>query len=139
MLKLARHCCAVLCLVALHGLAWGGPIWVVVPNDSPIQTLTRQELADIYLDRNVVRSSLKAIPFDREEDTLRERFYLAIGISPSFMRSHWAKRVFTGRGRPPPMVSAAGLTAALSQGKTTLIYVEGAERPSNTRVVATLD
>lgn len=139
MLKLVRHCCAVLCLAAWHGLTWAAPLLVVVPEGSMILTLTKQDLADIYLDRNSTRSALAAMPLDRSEDTLRERYYQALGLSPSTVRAYWAKRVFTGRGRPPAMVSASEISAALSQQKNTLIYVDAAERPRNTRVVIVLD
>jgi len=50
-----------------------------------------------------------------------------------------AKRVFTGRGRPPPVVSSAELGQTLMQDQHALIYVDGSERPRNTRVVLTLD
>lgn len=117
----------------------GGPLLVVVHNDSPVQTLTRKELADIYLDLNAARSSRALHPMDRAEDPLRERFYQNLGLAPSAVRLHWAKRVFTGRGRPPPVVSSTDLMPALTQQHNALIYLESGERPPHTRVVTTLD
>lgn len=136
---LLRLVCAALSLMVLSGWAVAAPLLVVVSEDSTIRALTRQELADIYLDRNTARSTFDAVPLDRAEDALRDRYYLALGLTPATVRSHWAKRVFTGRGRPPPTVSAAELGTALSQQKNTLVYVDAAERPRNTRVIATLD
>lgn len=128
-----------LVLLALHGLALAAPLLVLVQTASPIQTLTRQELADIYLDRNNARSTSGAVPLDRAEAPLRERFYRGLGISPSAVRSHWAKRVFTGRGRPPVAIPAAELSLALSQQKNALVYADASERPPHTRVVAVLE
>lgn len=139
MLNFVRHCCAVLCLAAWHSLTWAAPLLVVVPEGSMILTLTRQDLADIYLDRNTTRGALAAVPLDRTEDNLRERYYLALGLSPSSVRAYWAKRVFTGRGRPPVMIPGDEVSATLSRQKNALIYVDAAERPRNTRVIATLD
>lgn len=134
-----RHLCIALSLAALHGLARCGPLLVVVPENSPIPMLTKQDLADIYLDRNTTRGALAALPLDRTEDNLRERYYRALGLSPSAVRAYWAKRVFTGRGRPPVMVPGDEVGAALSRQKNALIYVDAAERPRNTRIIATLD
>jgi len=130
---------AVLSLLAGHVAAWGSPLLVVVPDTSAIQTLTRQDLVDIYLDLNAARSAQQVVPLDRREDGLRERFYQSLGVSLSAVRAHWAKRVFTGRGRPPPVVSSAELGQTLMQDQHALIYVDGSERPRNTRVVLTLD
>lgn len=127
-----------LALLTLQSLAQAAPLLVLVPVDSPIQTLTRQEVTDLYLDRGSARSSSGAEPLDRSETALRERFYRALGISPSAVRAYWAKRIFTGRGRPPVAVSAAGLSLALSQHKNALVYADESERPPHTRVVATL-
>ncbi len=134
-----RHCCAVLLLAALHGLTWAAPLLVVVPEGSTIPMLTRQDLADIYLDRNATRSTLAVVPLDRSEDALRERYYQALGLSPAAVRSYWAKRVFTGRGRPPAAIPASEITTTLSQQKNTLIYVDATQRPRGTRVVTVLD
>ena len=136
---LARPLCIAWCLAALHGLVWGDPLLVVVPEASPIQALTKQQLADIYLDRNATRSALAAVPLDREEAPLRDRYYQSLGIASSAVRTYWAKRVFTGRGRPPAAVSAADLATALNQQKNAMTYVEPQERPRHTRVVATLE
>lgn len=126
-------------LLAVHAGASAGPLLVVVPDTSPIQTVTRQEVIDLYLDLNSARNTLQVDPLDRSEDGLRERFYQSLGVSPSAVRAHWAKRVFTGRGHPPPIVSSANLGVALSQERRALIYVDSAERPRNTRVVITLE
>jgi hypothetical protein len=139
MCKLTRQLCAVLSLAALHGLALGGPLLVVVPAGSPIVALTRKDLADIYLDRSETSLHRALMPMDRTEEALRDRYYQSLGISGSSLRLYWARRIFTGRGRPPPSVSASQLGASLSQQKNTVLYVEPNERPPNTRVVATLE
>ncbi|WP_374591658.1 hypothetical protein [Aquabacterium sp.] len=130
---------AMLGWLVAHAGAVAGPLLVVVPDTSPIQALSRQELIDIYLDLNSARVAQQAMPLDRSEDGLRERFYQSLGVSPSAVRAHWAKRVFTGRGRPPPVVSSASLGATLAQERRALIYLDATERPRNTRVVITLD
>lgn len=139
MRQLIRLCCAVLCLAGLHSLTWAAPLLVVVSDSSTIQSLTRQDLVDIYLDRNATRSQLDVMPLDRSEDAVRERYYQALGLSPATVRTYWAKRVFTGRGRPPPLITASDVSTALSQHKNALIYVDASERPRNTRVIITLD
>lgn len=130
---------AAACALVLHGLVDAAPLLVVVPESSAIHMLSHEELADIYLDRNAARGTHGVLPLDRTEDPLRERYYRGLGISPTVYRAHWAKRIFTGRGRPPPTVSSGELAGTLERQRNVIFYVEAAERPAKTRVVATVE
>lgn len=80
---------------------------LVVGKDSPIESLSRHEVDDVYLGRarSLPRFG-KVIPLDRSEDKIREEFYKGYtGMNLAQVKSHWAKNIFTGRGYPPKVVS----------------------------------
>jgi ABC-type phosphate transport system substrate-binding protein len=80
----------------------------VVSVDSPVTSLTRNQLADIFLGRAVrFPDGVQAVPIDQEEGSVtRDEFYATFaGKSPAQLKAYWSKVIFTGRGRPPPAVA----------------------------------
>ncbi len=71
---------------------------VVAGAGSTLAPLSRDQVADIYMGRN-----LTATPVDQAEASpVREEFYTKVtGRSAAQVKSHWAKLSFTGRGTPP--------------------------------------
>lgn len=82
-------------------------IVVVVSSESPVERLTRAQLADIYLG-NLSRfpSGEPAIPIDQAERApAHDAFYREyLDRTPAQIKAHWSKRIFTGRGQPPRAV-----------------------------------
>lgn len=81
----------------------------VVSARGPSTAMTTNQVADIFLGRsNRFPDGRQAVPIDQAEGSAaREEFYLAYaGKSQSQLNAHWAKIVFTGRGRPPIAVAS---------------------------------
>lgn len=80
---------------------------LVVAANSPIHTLSHQEVAAIFLGKSQIQlKSDRIVPLDQAKDTLREEFYKDyLDKTLSQVKSHWAKIIFTGRGYPPRTVS----------------------------------
>lgn len=76
----------------------------VVSAKSPVTTLSRSQITDIFLGRT---SSLPngdlVVPIDQVEGSpARDEFYARFtGKSAAQIKAHWSKIIFTGRGQPP--------------------------------------
>lgn len=104
---------------------------VVVSRDSPVASLSREQLADAYLGR-VVRlpSGEPLLPLDQAESSpAYERFYENyLGRTPAQIKAHWSRLIFTGRGRPPPAVRDVEALADRLAGTPNAIGYMDAER-----------
>jgi ABC-type phosphate transport system substrate-binding protein len=81
---------------------------VVVSRDSPLTHLSKNQVADIFLGRSMqFPDGRHAVPVDQAESSpMRSAFNTSVlGRTPAQVRAHWAKIVFTGRGRPPVAVA----------------------------------
>ncbi len=109
-------------------------VLIVVQQDAEVTTLTREEAANLFLGLGSTNSRL--IPIDRSEQSLRERFYREVlGLSAASVRAHWAKQVFTGRGRPPVRISKTDVTQLLNDKPGVVTYVAIDQRPAHSRVL----
>ncbi len=80
----------------------------VVSARSPITTLSRNQLLDIFLGRtNRYPNGTPALPIDQAEGSpLRDEFYSKLaGQTAAQIKAYWSKIIFTGRGQPPPTVA----------------------------------
>ena len=99
---------------------------LVVAKDSPIESLSRHEVNDIFLGNATRLPNVgKVIPLDRSEDRLRADFYQDYtGRDLPQIKAHWAKYIFTGRGYPPQTVSSIDeLKELLSKNPNAIGYV----------------
>lgn len=99
---------------------------LVVAKDSPIESLSRHEVNDIFLGNATRLPNVgKVIPLDRSEDRIRADFYQDYtGRNLPQIKSHWAKNIFTGRGYPPKVVSSIEeLKEVLQRNPNAISYV----------------
>lgn len=103
-----------ICLLSLMaGTVCTAEVVVVVSSRNPIKTLSRAQIIDIYLGRmNRFPNGNPVTPIDLSESSPRDEFYSRyLERSPSQIKAHWAKLIFTGRGQPPPTVSSGDAMA----------------------------
>ncbi len=136
-----RRLPALACLLALglcSTLAWA-EIVVVVSQDSPIETISRSELADIYLGRrSQFADGSPAVPVDQGENSAAyPRFYAAyLDQTPAQIRSHWSRLIFTGRGQPPRSVpNGQAMAETIADDPRALGYMDASQVDSRLRVV----
>jgi ABC-type phosphate transport system substrate-binding protein len=99
---------------------------MVVGRNSPIQSLSRHEVNDIFLGNATRLPAIgKVVPLDRNEDRLRADFYRDFtGRDLPQVKAHWAKNIFTGRGYPPRTVdSVEELREVLQKNPNAISYV----------------
>ena len=99
---------------------------LVVAKDSPIESLSRHEINDIFLGNATRLPNIgKVVPLDRSEDRIRADFYQDYtGRNLPQIKTHWAKYIFTGRGYPPKTVSSIDeLKEVLQKNPNAIGYV----------------
>lgn len=79
-------------------------IVVVVSADSPVSSLSKNQVAKIFLGKSRrFPDGSPAVPLNQREGSVeRNTFYQTVsGKSPAQVKAHWSKLIFTGRGQPP--------------------------------------
>lgn len=113
---------------------------VVVSAQNPIGSLSRAELADIYLGRRQrFPDGAQVVPIDQKDSSVAyEEFYGAyLGRSLAQVTAHWSKLIFTGRGHPPRAVADAGAAAEIVAANPHAIgYIERGLVNERLRIVA---
>jgi len=95
-------------LLSLISATTVADVVAVVSAKSPISTLTKPQVADIFLGKvSRFPNGIQAEPIDQTEGSpVRNEFYEKVaGKSPAQVKALWSKIIFTGRGDPPPTVS----------------------------------
>lgn len=124
-------------LIHFSGTAVADEILVVTGEDAPVNTLNRTETANLFLGLDHTTTSLT--PFDQRDRDLRRDFYREVaGRSLASVRAHWAKRVFTGRGRPPDMLAAGEVDQAIRENPASVTYVPEVQLPNGGKVLLNL-
>ena len=112
----------------------------VVSARSPVTALNPTQVADIFLGRSTrFPDGTQAVPIDQaEESELRDRFYSTYaGKSPSQVKAHWAKIIFTGRGQPPRQVSGSQeAKKAIADNPHAIGYIDARHVDTSVRVLA---
>ncbi|ROM72554.1 phosphate ABC transporter substrate-binding protein [Pseudomonas brassicacearum] len=112
---------------------------VVVASGSPLKTLARNQVADIFLGKTSrFPSGAQAIPIDQTEDSpIRDEFYSTFtGKSASQLKAHWSKIIFTGRGQPPQAVSSsAEVKKRIAENSDTIGYIDAREVDNSVRAL----
>lgn len=114
---------------------------IVVSSKSPIITLSKAEITDIFLGRaNRFPDGAPATPIDQPEaSSVREAFYSQVaGKSAAQLKAHWSKIIFTGRGQPPKMASSSvEVKKLLAENPLAISYIEAGQVDSSVRVLRT--
>lgn len=100
---------------------------VVVSAQSPLRTLSQDQLRDIYLGRMVrLPSGDPIVPLDQiERSPEHQAFYTGyLGRSAAQIRTHWSRLIFTGRGQPPRALdSDEAVAEAVAENPNAIGYV----------------
>ena len=112
----------------------------VVSAKSAVTTLSRNQVADIFLGRaSRFPNGSPAVPIDQDEGSAaRNEFYLDFaGYSPARVKAHWSKIIFTGRGQPPREVRNANeVKKIIAANPNAVGYIEQHAVDERVRVLA---
>lgn len=114
-------------------------IVVVVAADSPVDSLSKGHLVNIFLGRNgYLDDRLRVTPVDQlEGSAAREEFYeVVVDWNAANLKAHWSKMIFTGRGKPPRQVAGDNAVKALIANHPGAIgYIDPASVDSSVKVL----
>ena len=84
--------------------AWADDIVVVVNPGSGVESLSRNDVINIFLGGfRRLPSGIPALPVDLPQgNPVREEFYrLLVGKNPAEINTYWSRLIFSGKTRPP--------------------------------------
>ena len=131
---------AVLAAAPFISHAEGHGFKIVVNEDCPAQSLTRDQVSRLFLGKEAEwPGGVRALPVDqREGSPVREAFTRAIHHrSVSAVKLHWQQAIFSGRGLPPPEASGDAAVLAHVKSQPGAIGYVSATTPTDGVVVAT--
>jgi ABC-type phosphate transport system substrate-binding protein len=137
--RLSRCALITVSLGLLLGAAVRADVVAVVSSKNPIISLSKSQVADIFLGKTVrFPNGTLAVPIDQEEGSAaRDEFYaIFAGQSPAQVKSHWTKIIFTGRGQPPRAASnSAEVKHLIAANPQAISYIERSAVDSSVKVL----
>jgi len=113
---------------------------VVVAADTPINNLSKSQVAKIFLGKSRrFPNGSRAVPLNQNEgNSDRDDFYrLVSGKSPSQIKAHWSKLIFTGRGQPPKEAADSdAVKYLLANNRVNIGYIDRAAIDDSVKIVA---
>ena len=101
---------------------------VIVSAKSPVTSLTREQVAQLFLGRATSFPGGGAVtPLDQKEGAaVRDEFYTkVVDKNAGQVKAYWAKQMFSGNGSPPrELGSSAEVKRAVAADPTAIGYVE---------------
>lgn len=131
-LQILRAACYCLVLLGPSGIACA-EIVVVAGTRSPTASLSKEQVADVYLAKNPALA-----PMDLPEASpLRDEFYTRVtGKSAAQAKSVWARLAFTGKAKPPKEAPNGGeLKKLLVATPNAIGYIDKTELDSSVKVL----
>jgi len=119
-------------LMVVSQIALADPVVVVVGSGSSVGTLTKDQVADIFLGKGG-----DLVPLDQAEGATRDEFSnKVIGKSATQVKAYWSKASFTGKGNPPHEVSSsAEVKKSLAANPKQIGYIEKSAVDGSVKVV----
>ncbi|OUS28389.1 hypothetical protein A9Q99_12775 [Gammaproteobacteria bacterium 45_16_T64] len=118
-----------LCLALPFSAIAKDSFYVITNANNSVLSLSKSDIKNIFLGK--IRSfpnGSQATPLNLRKDSSSRKFFMdeIIQTSETKWRSHWARLIFTGKGRPPKEYpSPKEIIALVSQRETALGYFFG--------------
>ncbi|MBP8926610.1 MAG: hypothetical protein KBG75_12190 [Pseudomonadales bacterium] len=125
--------------IAMPVLAHAESIVVVVNPGSGVDTLSRNEVINIFLGSfRQLPSGIAALPIDLPPGhPARAEFYrLLVGKNPAEINTYWARLIFSGKTRPPIQAQQVEDAMSMVQGSIGAItYLERSKVSGRLKIV----
>jgi ABC-type phosphate transport system substrate-binding protein len=118
-------------------------ITVIANSKNDLGTLTRKQVADIYMGRvTSLPNGSVPLPLDYQGDSaVRVRFYQSItGKNMAQINAYWARLSFTGQANPPRrLADKATIMQVVGKNQGALGYVDGVVPDADVNVTPVLN
>jgi ABC-type phosphate transport system substrate-binding protein len=140
-MKLLRfpYMVAIVLLAAANVWAQGGNYKVVVNSSNPVASMTRDEVARIFLKKSTkFPDGRSASPVDLPVNSAtREGFSRSVlGKPASAVDAYWQQQIFSGRDIPPPQKSEAAAINFVRSNENGIAYVSAGADTAGLKVVS---
>ncbi len=139
-LSLATLAFALLCALATPIAADGDDLVLVVHPQSGVETLSRNQVINIYMGRHrQLPSGIAALPVDLAPE--REDFYLLLTDKTlAEINAYWARLIFSGRASPPRQAqSTEELLDLVANNRGAIGYVRRSDLNNQVKAVVAVD
>jgi ABC-type phosphate transport system substrate-binding protein len=129
---------AIVLLAAANIWAQGGNYKVVVNPSNPVTSLTKEELARIFLKKNTRFPDGRPVsPVDLPvSSSIRESFSKSVlGKPASAVDAYWQQQIFSGRDIPPPQRSEGAAISFVRSNESGIAYVSAAANTGGLKVI----
>ena len=96
---------------------------VYVSNDSPIETISLQELKNLYLKKTRLLNNEKVFVYDNE-DEYSQFCNQVINKTDGQLHAYWMKQIFLGNKIPPRRITSSEILHTLNQNPSSITYSE---------------
>ena len=127
-----------LLLVISSGSLYAELLVIVHPN-SEVNSLSQQQVSDLYLGR-LLGQTTKLSPIESRADDLRQRFYFVLtGKQLAKIDAYWARLQFAGQQKPPRRLSdQQAVIQSISQNQDQIGFIEANQLPAERKVKVVL-
>lgn len=137
-----RHRLVAIGLAGLSACAHAD-VYVVGHANSEVSTLSKTQVADLYLGRaRTLPSGGFALVFDQPRDSpARERFFKAMANMPlTQVNAYWSRLMFTGQVQPPMQLpNDQAILDVVARNASAVGYVTQTPKDKNVRVLMVLN
>lgn len=116
---------------------------VVVHPDNPVKTLSRDQVVNIFMGRQVYYPHGDiALPIDHPPDSpVRQEYYKTlVDKSVAQVNAYWARLLFTGQATPPRVLpSTRVILQTVSKNRDAIAYMERSDLNDMVKVVFQLE
>ncbi|MCH9740692.1 MAG: hypothetical protein K0U38_07640 [Epsilonproteobacteria bacterium] len=107
---------------------------VMTSKQNRLISVSKEELANLYLGKIDTIKGIKAIPVDNKEN-YREFYQKVLKKTPEQLRAYWMREIHEGKRVPPKKMSSSEIKQAMSRNTNIIAY---ASESSNAKVLLTL-
>lgn len=132
----------VACPLLLLTLSASADVVVIVNRQNPIEQLSREQVADIFLGRSAVfPNGIKAMAIEQAESQPDYVAFHALvtGKNTIQLRAYWSKMVFSGQALPPIEVSPDKTLPLVRRSSNSIAYADRARVDDTVKVVFSAD
>lgn len=105
----------------------------IISNNSKLQsiTVTKKELADLYLQKTQTIQGIRVIPLDNKSN-FQDFYREVVNKSPKELRAYWAREMYKSDRVPPKKLSIQQIKTMLKSNKNYISYSYSAVSGVNT-------